>query len=131
MGPLVGSHMGSFVPRHIDWSRLKALLAYGGAPFFFIWSPNPRFLHGSFPVGDMDRPLSSWGYGLAPFRLGIRTGPFLVGDMDWPLSGRGYMDWLLSSWGYPPVETGTFISGTNWVFGGGLASKRCPCLQIS
>ena len=26
-------------------------------------------------------PLSGWGYGLAPFRLGIWTGPFLVGDM--------------------------------------------------
>ena len=25
-------------------------------------------------------PLSGWRYGLAPFRLGIWTGPFLVGD---------------------------------------------------
>ena len=23
----------------------------------------------------MDRPLSNWGYGLAPFQLGIWTGP--------------------------------------------------------
>ena len=29
-----------------------------------------------FPVGDMDRPFSNWGYGLPPFQLGIRTGPF-------------------------------------------------------
>ena len=29
-----------------------------------------------FPVGDMFRALSNWGYGLAPFRLGIWTGPF-------------------------------------------------------
>ena len=28
-----------------------------------IWSLNPCFLHDPFPVGDMDRPLSSWGYG--------------------------------------------------------------------
>ena len=36
-----------------------------------IRSPNPRFLHGPFPVGDIEWPLSSWGYGLSPFRLGI------------------------------------------------------------
>ena len=35
-------------------------------------------------------PLSSWGYGLAPFQLGIWIGPFPIGDMDWPLSGWGY-----------------------------------------
>ena len=29
-----------------------------------------------FPVADMDRPLSSWGYVLTPFRLGIWIGPF-------------------------------------------------------
>ena len=29
-----------------------------------------------FPNGDMDRPLSNWGYGLAPFELGILTSPF-------------------------------------------------------
>ena len=29
-----------------------------------------------FPVGDMDRPLANWGYGLPPFQLGIWTGPF-------------------------------------------------------
>ena len=52
--------------------------------------PNPRFLYGPFPVGDMDWPLSGWGYGLAPFRLGIWTGPFPVGDMDRPLSSWGY-----------------------------------------
>ena len=45
---------------------------------------------GPFPVGDVDWPLSGWGYGLAPFRLGIWTGPFPVGDMDRPLSGWGY-----------------------------------------
>ena len=33
-------------------------------PFWLgIWT-------GHFPVGDMDRPLSSWGYGLASFQLG-------------------------------------------------------------
>ena len=52
-----------------------------------IRSPDPRFLHGPFPVGDMDRPLSSWGYGLALFRSAKWTGPFPAGDMDWPLSG--------------------------------------------
>ena len=30
-------------------------------------------LHGPFPVEDMDRPLSSWGYGMAPFQLGTLT----------------------------------------------------------
>ena len=43
-----------------------------------VQSPNPRFLHGPFPVGKMDWPLSSWGYGLAPFHLGIWIGPFPV-----------------------------------------------------
>ena len=38
-----------------------------------IRSPNPCFLHGPFPVGNMDWPLSSWGYVLAPFRLRIPT----------------------------------------------------------
>ena len=39
------------------------------APFQLgIWT-------GPFPVGDMDWPLSGWGYGLAPFRLGIWTPP--------------------------------------------------------
>ena len=33
---------------------------------------------GPFPVEDMDRPLSSWGYGLTPFRLGIWTGLFPI-----------------------------------------------------
>ena len=28
------------------------------------------------PIGDMHWPLSSWGYGPAPFQLGIWTGPF-------------------------------------------------------
>ena len=39
-----------------------------------IRSPNPRFLHGPFLVGDMDWPLTGLGYG----------------DMDSPLSGWGY-----------------------------------------
>ena len=52
-------------------------------------SPNPRFLHGPFLVGDMDWPLSGWGYGLAPFWLGIWTGPFPI-DMDRSLSCWGY-----------------------------------------
>ena len=64
-----------------------------------IRSPNPRFLHDPFVVGDMDQPLSSRGYGMAPFRLGIWTGPFPVGDMDRPLSSWD-MEWPLSSWGY-------------------------------
>ena len=55
-----------------------------------IRTPTPRFLHGPFLVGGMDRPLSSWGYGLAPFYLGIWTGPFAIGDTDRPLSGWGY-----------------------------------------
>ena len=46
-----------------------------------IRSPDARLLHGPFPVGDMDRPLSSLGYGMAPFQLGIWIGPFQVGDM--------------------------------------------------
>ena len=36
---------------------------------------------GTFLVRDMDRPLSIWGYGLAPFKLGIWFGPFPAGDM--------------------------------------------------
>ena len=47
----------------------------------FIRSLNPRFLHGPCLVG---------GYGPAPFRLGICTGPFPVGNMDRPLSGWEY-----------------------------------------
>ena len=44
------------------------------APFMLgIWT-------GPFPIGDMDWPLSSWGYGPVPFRLGIWTGPFPVED---------------------------------------------------
>ena len=46
-----------------------------------IRSPNPRFLHGPFLVGDMDWPFSSWGYGLAPFQPGIWTDPCPVGDI--------------------------------------------------
>ena len=44
-------------------------------------------------VGDMDSPLSSWGYCVAPFRLGIWTGPYLDwnggqnGDAHFPLCG--------------------------------------------
>ena len=38
----------------------------------------------------MDLPLCGWGYGPAPFRLGIWTGPFPVGDMDRPLANWGY-----------------------------------------
>ena len=34
-----------------------------------------------FRVGDMDWPLSNWRYGLAPFQLGIWTGPFPVAGM--------------------------------------------------
>ena len=45
-----------------------------------IQSPNPRFLHGPFLVGDTDWPLSGWEYGLAPFQLGIWTGPLPVED---------------------------------------------------
>ena len=48
-------------------------------------------------------PLSSWGYGLAPFRLGIWIGPFPVGDMDRPLSGSGY-GLAPSGWGYGPTH---------------------------
>ena len=33
-------------------------------------------LSSPFPIGDMERLFSSWGYGLAPFRLGISTSPF-------------------------------------------------------
>ena len=80
-----------------------------------------------FPVGDMDWPLSGWGYGPAPVQLGTWTSPFAVGDMDWPPSGRGYglvpvqlgiwtgpfpvgdMDWPLSSRGYGPGPALTFI----------------------
>ena len=57
---------------------------------FLTRSPNPRLLHGPFPVGDMDRPISSWGFGLAPFWFGMWTGPFPMRDMDWPLSGWGH-----------------------------------------
>ena len=51
----------------------------------------------------MDWPFSSWGYGLALFRLGIWIGPFPIGDMDEPLSSPfpiGDMERLFSSWGY-------------------------------
>ena len=50
--------------------RQRAGCAWACARHLFgpllIRSPNPRFLHGPFPVGDMDQPLSSWGYGPAP-----------------------------------------------------------------
>ena len=46
------------------------------APFWLgIWTC-------PFPVGDMDWPLSGWGYGLAAFGLGIWTGRFPFGDLD-------------------------------------------------
>ena len=60
------------------------------------------FCMAPFPVGDMDRPLSSWRYGLAPFQLEIWTGPFPAGDMDRPFL-VGDMDRPLSSWGYGPA----------------------------
>ena len=96
------------------------------APFELgIWA-------GPFPIGDMDWPLSSWGnglvpfrlgplarwgYGQPPFRLGIWTGPFPLGDTDWPLSG----------WGYGPapfqlgIRTGPFpVGNMDWpLFGWG------------
>ena len=79
----------------------------GRAPGIFfgpllIWSPNPRFLHGPFPVGDMDLPLLSWGKGLAPFQLRI-----------------------------PSRRTRCFHAGHQRVVRGGLASKRCLCSRIS
>ena len=52
-----------------------------------VWAFLSFFSSGPFRVGDMERPLSSWGYGSAPFQLGICTGPFPVGDMDWPVFG--------------------------------------------
>ena len=57
---------------------------YGQAPFRL------GICTGSFPVGDMDRPLSNWGYGSAPFKLGIWISPFPIGDMEQPLSNWGY-----------------------------------------
>ena len=86
---------------------------------------------GPFPVGDTDGPLSGSGYELAPFQLGIWTGPFAardvapfrlglwtrrfpVGDMDWPLS-LGTLP--LCIWGYGPAHfhlgiwTSTFLAG--------------------
>ena len=45
------------------WARARHLFGP-----FLMQSPNARFLHGPFLVGYMDRPLSIWEYGLAPFR---------------------------------------------------------------
>ena len=41
-------------------------------------------------VGGMGRFGMISPHGFAPFRLGIWTGPFPIGDMDWPLSNWGY-----------------------------------------
>ena len=81
-----------FVSLHRTWAmhpHLDAPLDCGGVSAcrararhlfgpLLIRSPDPRFLHGPFLVEDMDWPLSGWGYGLAPFQLGIWTSPFLV-----------------------------------------------------
>ena len=54
---------------------------------------------GPFLVGDMDQPLSGWGYGPAPFRLGIWVGPFLVGDVDRPfLVAHFSTRWQTANW---------------------------------
>ena len=75
-------------PRGVSACRARAEHRFGP---LLIWSPNPHFLHGPLVAGDMDWPLSSWGYGLALFQLGIWIGPFPVGDMDWSLSSWGYV----------------------------------------
>ena len=72
-----------------------------GARTVHPFPPNPLFLDAPFPVGDMDRPFFSWGYGLAPFRLRIPTRRHLC-----------------------------FHVWHQRVFGSGLASKRCLCSQI-
>ena len=61
-----------------------------------------------FPVADMDWPLSNWGYGLAPFQLGIWTGPFpspIVPQFAQSDAFHGYNVHLcghfeLGTWGY-------------------------------
>ena len=79
---------------------------------------------GPFLVEDVDQPLSSWGYGLPLFHLGICTGPFSLGDMDWPLS----------IWEYGPapfhlgIWSGPFpVGDLEWPFSGwgyGVAPSR-------
>ena len=46
-------------------------------------SPNPRFLRGPFPVGDMDRPLGIW----VPFGLGICPCFYFHWKKAWNLDG--------------------------------------------
>ena len=64
------------------------------------------------------QPVASWGYGKAPFHVGIWHTPFVVGDMDSPYFNREYelphfklgmwtlsflfgdMDRLFSTWEY-------------------------------
>ena len=47
-------------------------------------------------VGDADSALCSWGYGPAPFQLGIWSGPNWLGIWTKPIA-RGDLDWLLFS----------------------------------
>ena len=42
-------------------------------------------------LGDLHGPLSRWGYGPAPFHLGIWASPFTVEDMNGPRSDWGYL----------------------------------------
>jgi hypothetical protein len=68
--------------RHSSNQGASACWARAGHLFgpILIRSPNPRFLHGPFPVGDVDRP----------FLVGIWTGPFPDGDINHPLSSWGH-----------------------------------------
>ena len=83
-------HSGCLCTSFTQWasvSTLGARQASFWAFFFFAKEPIHAFCRAPFRlVKDMDQPTFSWGYGLAPFRLGIWTAPFPVGDMDWPLS---------------------------------------------
>ena len=88
----------------MDWARSNS------SPFHLgTWIGPFAVRHmDPFPVGHLDRllsnwrydrPLCSWGNGLAPFQmriwigpfcLGIWTDPFVAEDMALPLYSRGY-----------------------------------------
>ena len=105
-----------FLPLFSGWILPLGWVSEGGMGQFGMISPRGVTLFrlgiwtGPFPIGDMlsswgygpapfqlgiwsgpfGDMLSSWEYGPAPFQLGIWSGPFPVGDMDQPLCTSGY-----------------------------------------
>ena len=69
---------------HAPGARFLGHFCYGALIHAFCMAPfRLGMWTGPFLIGDMDWLLSEWGYGPAPFQLGIWTGAFLVEDTHW------------------------------------------------